>query len=176
MLLELLPVKEIILSPDADAEEGMLTEIIEAARRHNTWVTMLEEDEERTGEKLRLLHLFAPQNDGTENERCIISLVSVGDYDMLFTGDSLKKAELDLLRRAELPDTELLIAGHHGSKTSTDEAFLEAVRPEDAVVSVGWNSYGHPAQEVLLRLQTQGCRIWRTDRNGTVEIRVKHTD
>ena len=93
---------------------------------------------------------------------------------MLMTGDSLKQAELDLVEKHSLPDTELLIVGHHGSRTSTDDLFLEAIRAEDAVISVGANnSYGHPNREVLARLQLHGCNIWRTDRNGTVEIRVK---
>ena len=86
-----------------------------------------------------------------------------------------KQAELDLVEKYSLPDTELLIVGHHGSRTSTDNLFLETIRAEDAVISVGSNnSYGHPNWEVLARLQLHGCNIWRTDRNGTVEIRVKH--
>ena len=173
MLLELLPVKEIILSPDADAEEGRLAAIEAAAARHGTTVTRLDKDAERAFGSLRL-KLFAPPADGSENERCIISLASIGDFDMLMTGDSLKQAEVDLAEQHSLPDTELLIVGHHGSRTSTDDLFLEAIRTEDAVISVGNNnSYGHPNREVLIRLQAHGCNIWRTDRNGTVEIRVK---
>ena len=135
-------------------------------------MTLLREDTELAYGKL-YARLFAPQEDGTENERCIISLISVGDYDMVFTGDSLKKAELRLIGEHELPDTELLIVGHHGSQSSTDEAFLSAIRAEDAIISVGRNnSYGHPTREVLARLQAHGCRVFRTDRNGTVEVRV----
>ena len=174
MLLELVPVEEIILSPDADMEEGRLAAIEAAAARHGTIVTRLNEDAERAFGSLRL-KLFAPPPDGSENERCIISLASIGDFDMLMTGDSLKQAELDLVEKHSLPDTELLIVGHHGSRTSTDDLFLEAIRAEDAVISVGANnSYGHPNREVLARLQANGCNIWRTDRNGTVEIRVKN--
>ena len=173
MLLELVPVEEIILSPDADMEEGRLAAIEAAAARHGTKITRLNEDAERAFGSLRL-KLFAPPPDGSENERCIISLASIGDFDMLMTGDSLKQAELDLVEKHSLPDTELLIVGHHGSRTSTDDLFLEAIRAEDAVISVGANnSYGHPNREVLARLQLHGCNIWRTDRNGTVEIRVK---
>ena len=172
MLLELVPVREIILSPDADADEGRLAAITGSAERHGTRVTTLTADASRTEEKLRL-RLFAPPDEGTENERCIISLVSVGDYDMILTGDALKNAEQELVERAELPDAELLVVGHHGSQTSTDDVFLDAIRVEDAVISVGRNnSYGHPTREVLARLQKHGCRIWRTDQNGTVELRV----
>ena len=174
MLLELVPVGEIILSPDADMEEGRLAAIEAAAARHGTKITRLSEDVELAFGRLRL-KLFAPPADGSENERCIISLVTIGDFDMLFTGDALKQAELDMVEKYSLPDTELLIVGHHGSRTSTDNLFLETIRAEDAVISVGSNnSYGHPNREVLARLQAHGCNIWRTDRNGTVEIRVKN--
>ena len=96
MLLELVPVEEIILSPDADMEEGRLAAIEAAAARHGTKITRLNEDAERAFGSLRL-KLFAPPQDGSENERCIISLASIGEYDMLMMGDSLKEAELDLM-------------------------------------------------------------------------------
>ncbi|MBR0161080.1 MAG: ComEC/Rec2 family competence protein, partial [Oscillospiraceae bacterium] len=114
MLLELIPVEEIVFSPNADADEEMLPEILNAAQKHNTRVTELRADTEMSYGKLRL-RMFAPPESGNENERCIISLLSVGDYDMLFTGDAPKKAERDLLEHTELPDAELLIVGHHGS-------------------------------------------------------------
>ena len=172
LLLELMPVEEIVLSPDADADEGMLSEIQAAAMRHGTTVTYLTRDTQKSYGKIQL-QMFAPPEDSSENERCIISLVSVGDYDMLFTGDSLKNTEMDLIERHELPDMELLIVGHHGSKTSSDPAFLEAIRAEDAIISVGRNnSYGHPAWQTLMRLQMAGCNVYRTDRNGTVEVRI----
>lgn len=172
LLLELMPVEEIVLSPDADADEGMLPVIQAAAMRHGTTVTYLTGDTKKSYGKIQL-QMFAPPEDGSENERCIISLVSVGDYDMLFTGDSLKNAEMDLIERHELPDMELLIVGHHGSKTSSDPAFLDAIRAEDAIISVGRNnSYGHPAWQTLMHLQMAGCNVYRTDRNGTVEVRI----
>ena len=93
---------------------------------------------------------------------------------MLFTGDSLKKAERDLVEQHVLPDTELLIVGHHGSRTSSDGDFLSAIRAEEAIISVGRNnSFGHPTWEVLERLNAYGYHISRTDLNGTVEVRVR---
>ncbi|MBQ9663392.1 MAG: DNA internalization-related competence protein ComEC/Rec2 [Oscillospiraceae bacterium] len=171
MLLELLPVSEIILSPNADRDEGLYDQLAEAARRHGTAVTLLAEDTECEYGDVRL-RMFAPPDTGTENERCIISLVSIGDYDMIFTGDSPKKAEVQLVESYDLPDAELLIVGHHGSQSSSDESFLRAIQAEDAIISVGYNNYGHPTREVLARLQVNGYHVYRTDRNGTVEIRV----
>ena len=63
--------------------------------------------------------------------------------------------------------------GHHGSDSSSGPEFLDAVRAETAVISVGKNnSYGHPTRQVLVRLQSRGMEVFRTDQNGTVEIRV----
>ena len=170
MLLELIPVHEIILSPNADTDEQLLTRIVDAAERKGTKVTRLLENTERTFGRIRV-RMTAPPDAGDENERCIISLVSIGDYDMLITGDSPASAEQRLIENEQIPDTELLIVGHHGSKTSSDRAFLSAIQAEDAIISVGKNnSYGHPTRETLASLQICGYGIYRTDLNGTVEV------
>ena len=172
MLLELIPVREIILSPNADTDEELLTEILAAAGRHGTTVTQLCENTDREFGRIRV-HLTAPPDTGDENERSIISMVSVGEYDMLVTGDSPAKAERRLIENEKLPDTELLIVGHHGSRSASDREFLSAIQAEDAIISVGKNnSFGHPTREVLARLQICGYGIYRTDLNGTVEVWV----
>ena len=173
MLLELMPIRTIILSPNADADEELLPEILEAAERHGTEIIELTENTDRTYGELRL-QLIAPPDEGSENERCIISLVSVGEYDTIITGDSPQKAERRLLEELILPDAELLIVGHHGSRNASSPEFLSALRAEDAVISVGKNnSFGHPTREVLARLQSCGMAIYRTDMNGTVEVWVQ---
>ncbi len=171
MLLELIPVDRIIFSPNADFDEEFLPAITEAAERHSVKLSLLTEDTQLDYGTLRAA-LYAPPDDASENERCIISLVSVSDYDMLFTADSPKKAELQLLADHELPDTELLIVGHHGSYSASDSGFLSAIGAEKAIISVGYNSYGHPTREVLARLQACGYETYRTDKNGTVEVWV----
>lgn len=78
-----------------------------------------------------------------------------------------------LLQQAGLPDIELLIVGHHGSKYSTSQQLLDTLRPEEAIISVSAdNNYGHPTQETLDRLAAAGTQVWRTDLNGTVTLRV----
>ena len=80
--------------------------------------------------------------------------------------------EKELLRQIPLPELELLIVGHHGSKYSTCPELLEATAPDAAIISVGAdNSYGHPTQEVLDRLKQAGCVIYRTDLHGTITYR-----
>ena len=68
----------------------------------------------------------------------------------------------------------LLKVGHHGSLTSTESAFLEKVRPLDAVISVGaGNTFGHPRREVVERIAASGARVYRTDRDGLVTFLMR---
>ena len=92
--------------------------------------------------------------------------------DILITGDREAAGEKLLLADHTIPQLEVLVVGHHGSKTSTCEELLEATRPKYALISVGAdNTYGHPAREVLERLLAFGCLIFRTDLNGTIVYR-----
>lgn len=97
-----------------------------------------------------------------------------GTFSALLTGDAGDEEEAAILARSEAaPRAQLLKAGHHGSRTSTSGALLDAVRPELVVVSSGrWNRYGHPAPETLRRLEVRGIPVARTDREGTVSVRV----
>lgn len=107
----------------------------------------------------------------TNNESGLCVLFQRENCDILITGDRNSYGERDLLRHIQLPDLEVLIVGHHGSKTSTCMELLEAGRPDIAIISVGDNNYGHPTQEVLNRLEGFGCEIYRTDLMGTVIYR-----
>ena len=92
--------------------------------------------------------------------------------DILITGDRSASGERELMREISLPDLEVLIVGHHGSRFSTSNALLELTSPEIAIISVGAdNAYGHPAEETLDRLRENGCEIYRTDQHGTVIFR-----
>jgi len=104
------------------------------------------------------------------NEQGLTVLVSAGDQDILLTGDMSTSTEKLLLERYELPDIEILMAGHHGSKHSTTSMLLDEVAPETVCISVGKNSYGHPAAETLQRLSQYGCTVYRTDLHGNIRI------
>jgi competence protein ComEC len=120
-----------------------------------------------------VLSIYAPLGDGGANEEGLSMLCTVGDYDVLVTGDMNDVVERRLIRYQSLPDIELLVVGHHGSKDSTSEDLLLITRPERAVISSGYNSYGHPAPETLERLGAAGCDIYLTDRMGTVTFTIK---
>ncbi|HHY59160.1 MAG TPA: MBL fold metallo-hydrolase, partial [Clostridia bacterium] len=86
-------------------------------------------------------------------------------------GDAEAEAEQDMLAGGADLAAQVLKAGHHGSSTSSSEAFLRAVQPQIAVISAGKdNSYGHPHREVLERLTSLGVEILRTDLAGDIVI------
>lgn len=95
-----------------------------------------------------------------------------GDYgSLLLTGDITAGVERELLESGALLEADVLKVAHHGSDTSSTEAFLEAVDPQTAVIQCGAdNSYGHPSSEVLDRLEALNADILRTDRDGTVTV------
>ena len=97
-------------------------------------------------------------------------LAAAGERTLLITGDMERATEKKLVDTYSLPDVDVLMAGHHGSRDSTSGELLEAVTPETVVISVGSNSYGHPAEDTLQRLARAGCRVYRTDHHGTVYI------
>ena len=86
------------------------------------------------------------------------------------------QTELALIGQYDLPDVEVLMVGHHGSKYSSQQDFLAAITPEAAIISVGDNSYGHPTQEAMDRLSQAGAEIYRTDRQGNILVTVHGGD
>ncbi len=117
--------------------------------------------------------LYPPLGGGASNEEGLFVLCSCGEFDALITGDADSFVENMLLKYYPIPDLELLLVGHHGSRRSTSEALLAATRPELAVISVGYNSYGHPADEVLARLDAWQVRTYRTDLHGPVTLSLR---
>ena len=117
------------------------------------------------------LTIFAPVSLESDNAACASVLYSLGEYDMLATGDLDEAAEHRLLESHQLPKVEVYIAGHHGSATSSGMELLQTIQPETVLISVGRNSYGHPAAETLQRFAALGIAVYRTDLSGDLEIR-----
>lgn len=108
----------------------------------------------------------------SDNESGLCVLFQTENCDILITGDRGFAGEKELMNQIQLPELEVLIVGHHGSKYSTCEELLALTTPEYAIISVSSdNHYGHPTQEVLERLEKYGCVVFRTDRDGTVIFR-----
>jgi len=119
-----------------------------------------------------VLRVFSPEFPGKGNENCLCILFDTGKCDILITGDRNGFGERMLLRFHEIPDVDILMAGHHGAESSTCQELLAAVRPEIVCISVGQdNVYDHPSPKLLQRLADFGCTVYRTDQSGTITIR-----
>ena len=115
--------------------------------------------------------IFRPLRTDSGNESSLCILFSAGNCDILITGDRSAFGERLLLREAELPPLEILVAGHHGAADAVSEELLAATHPSIVAVSVGKNPYGQPADASLERLAAYGCVVFRTDLDGDLIFR-----
>ena len=170
-VLRRVPVDKLYL-PDIEDEYGVrerLTALAEEKDVQVVWVT----DTVTCPLGQAVLTVYPPvQSGGDLNELGLTALATSGDFDLLITGDMSGSTERKLAETYPLPDVEVLVVSHHGSRYSSDIRFLKAVTPEAAVISVGDNSYGHPSEETVQRLLAVGAEIWRTDRQGNIRITV----
>lgn len=106
------------------------------------------------------------------NATSIVNRVVYGNTAVLFTGDTPSENEAALVASGAQLSAQILKVAHQGSHTSSTEAFLRAVSPEVAVISVGANNrYGHPHRQIVARLQTLVATVLRTDRDGDITFR-----
>ena len=117
--------------------------------------------------------VLAPNSQNYEelNDYSIVIKVKYGDTSYLFTGDAEKLSEDEMLNNNLDLSADVLKVGHHGSKSSTTQKFLNAVNPKYSVISVGKdNDYGHPTQIVMNRLKNKNIDVYRTDESGTIVL------
>ena len=109
------------------------------------------------------------QESEDANNSSISLLLTYGDSKFLFTGDAQEEEEADILASKVDIEADVYQAGHHGSKTSSSEEFMQAVNPTYAVISCQeGNSYGHPHAEVLNRFRSMRIKVFRTDEQGSI--------
>ncbi len=118
------------------------------------------------------LELLRPVHGSGENEEGISVLAERGDFSMLMTGDLGSESETVLVDREGLSSVEVCVAGHHGSRGSSSDYLLDRILPEVSLISVGYNTYGHPHPDTVARLEAHGCDIYRTDLGGHLRVRV----
>ena len=110
--------------------------------------------------------------DAAKNNDSLVLKITYGKHSFLLTGDMEKQMEANLLADGKLTHTDVLKVGHHGSKTSSTEEFIEAVHPTYAVISDGFeNSFRHPHSDVMSRLWAHHAEVLRTDLEGLIRIR-----
>ena len=159
--------------------------IIRETAEFKEWQRLIEEKDARiiiaqAGQRimfktayLEVLHPFEDlegQTSKSVNNTSIVLRLVFQDNSFLLTGDAFKAVEKELAAKNELK-ADVLKVGHHGSKTSSAEEFIQAVSPEIAIISCGLgNSYGHPHEEVLAVLEKFAIRILRTDEDGDIKV------
>lgn len=112
----------------------------------------------------------AYRTSGDPNDTSLVLRTDLPGFSALLTGDANLESETAL--PADALDADVLKVGHHGSKTSSGEDFLNLVSPEIALISSGkGNRYGHPTPEALERLENSGMEVYRTDEEGTIVVR-----
>ena len=97
------------------------------------------------------------------NDLSLIMLLDYGESEVLFTGDANAGAA---------PDVDILKVGHHGSRDATDLTVVQSTTPQAAVISVGYNYYGHPSDEVIALLADAGAEVYRTDECGAITVNM----
>ncbi len=172
MVINSFDVKRVLL-PEKEHDSKTYTYMMDAIERHECDLILSEPDYTFTVGEVTFTVLAPLGTSYTElNDWSVVLRVEYGDTTVLFTGDAETVSEEEMLERylaSGKLDCDLLKVGHHGSTTSTSEAFLEAVSPDYAVISVGeGNTHGHPKAQILTRLENAGARVWRTDLHGSI--------
>jgi competence protein ComEC len=105
------------------------------------------------------------------NENSVVLLVEYRSFRAILSGDAGLPVEASLAGR--VGPVDLLKVGHHGSRGATGSAWLRELRPAIAIISVGeGNRYGHPSPEALQRLSAASVEVYRTDRDGSIEVQT----
>ncbi len=169
-VLERIPVDTMYL-PEIEDEYGVKERLLNIAEEKGIQVEFVEAVS-RVPLDENMLTVYPPVGEGDLNEQGLSVLCSSGNFDVLITGDMADSTERKFVNAYHLPDIEALVVGHHGSEHSSCDAFLRAVRPDVAIISVGDNSYGHPSDETLERLALAHIAVYRTDQNGNIQLTV----
>lgn len=161
---------DMVMMPDVESDTATYRDVVDAMRYRDYTNTL---PVVREGYELgsATFTIVAPNGTGYsgDNDYSIGIKLTHGKNVFLFTGDAEDEAEEEMLQNGIDLRANVLKIGHHGSSTSTSDAFLEAVNPEFAVISCGEdNSYGHPHAETLNKLREKGVKVFRTDEEGTI--------
>lgn len=128
------------------------------------------------GVKFEMLHPARLETRKRNDHSCVLR-VSTGKQALLLTGDIEGKSELEMIEGNKALSATVLVVPHHGSRTSSTEAFIKAVRPSFALLPVGYlNPYGHPKSEIIQRYQRQGITLLDSIRDGAITFLLKEAE
>ena len=161
-------------APKIQSTTKTFEKMVEALKSKNLKINVIKKgtDTIDLGENTKVT-VFSPTKDSYENLNNYSPVIKIeyGSTSFLFTGDAEKDVEKEILDNNEDISADILKVGHHGSSTSTSENFLNKVNPSIGVISVGEdNSYNHPNEDTIKRLNKDKVTIYRTDKDGTVVL------
>ncbi len=117
------------------------------------------------------LYFLQTREYDNENDSSNVIYTEIDGYKFMFMGDAGIEKEKDILDKYNISNVDVLKVGHHGSKTSSSESFINEMNPRYSIISVGKNNrYGHPNKEVLNTLNDS--KIYRTDQDGSVMFKI----
>ena len=126
---------------------------------------------------LKIEIIYPVELTGNTNADSISMMVSYGEIDFMFTADAGKTQEIEMVNSGKNVNAEILSLGLHGSNTSSESAFIDAVSPEVAIYSAGVdNSYGHPHKEVTSMIKDKGIELYGTDVYDTILVTTSGTE
>jgi competence protein ComEC len=173
-LLQFVKVKELVL-PDTKELSELEKEILAISEAKGIPVRFVSHgDRWRAWDQEFMILSPIHTENMNRNDLSIVLFAELGGLRWLFTGDLEREGEAGLLSSVEPLKVDVLKIGHHGSKSSTSEEFVDSLQPKAALISVGENNrFGHPHQEVLERLKKRRIKIFRTDENGAISFYFK---
>ena len=119
------------------------------------------------------LYFLQTKEYDNENDNSNVIYTELDGYKFMFMGDASVTTEKEIMNKYNLPVIDVLKVGHHGSKTSSGEEFIEEINPRYSIIIVGKNNrYGHPNKEVLDNLNNS--KIYRTDEDGSIMFKIKN--
>ncbi len=167
-------VKNLIIGSGAK-RNGMLANVLKAAHQKGVRVYAINGIAKVGSDNYPVNAFYSSVSENlNENNRSIVIYALLGGKSWLLTGDLEKEGETSLIRANPDLRADVLKVGHHGSKTSSSQAFLNTLEAEITIISAGKdNRFGHPHKEVLGRLASMGAAVIRTDEQGAVHYRFK---
>ena len=179
-MLQEIKVKNVIIGEQFE-DSINYQEFIKIVKQRNVKVQVVEAGQKINIEKDLYFDVLWPSSknvisENSINNNSLVCKMMYKKFSYIFTGDIEKVAEDEILKQYKNSNkikANVLKVAHHGSKSSSIEDFLNTVKPQIALIGVGKNNtFGHPNEDVLKRIEKKGCKIYRTDLNGEITIRI----
>ena len=175
-VLENLKVKNVIISKQSETSENF-KQIMKIIRKKRINLIVVQKGSKIKIDNFTTVDIISPHSENIAdnmNDNSIVAKLEAYNFSILFTGDASEKIEKEIIKEKINLKSDILKVSHHGSKTGTSEEFLKSVKPKIALIGVGENNkFGHPTEDVIKRLTENKVKIYRTDRNGEISIKIK---